>query len=137
MCIRDRYYILPTQSSDSYTSGTYGKYLFLPYSQGIIVPEEVSTNETATGDITYDVFLSKMCIRDRVSGRHLPGTDRGCSTYTVGETQTILKKKKAGNHSCCTADRSFGRGSTARRREKRNCNYKGGGMICQPFIREN
>ena len=28
------------------------------YSQGIIVPEEVSTDETATGDITYDVFLS-------------------------------------------------------------------------------
>ena len=55
---RSPYYILPTQSSDSYTSGTYGKYLFLPYSQGIIVPEEVSTDETATGDITYDVFLS-------------------------------------------------------------------------------
>ena len=30
---RSPYYILPTQSSDSYTSGTYGKYLFLPYSQ--------------------------------------------------------------------------------------------------------
>ena len=55
---RSPYYILPTQSSDSYTSGTYGKYLFLPYAQGIIVPEEVSTDETATGDITYDVFLS-------------------------------------------------------------------------------
>ena len=55
---RSPYYILPTQSSDSYTSGTYGKYLFLPYSQGIIVPEKVSTDETATGDITYDVFLS-------------------------------------------------------------------------------
>ena len=55
---RSPYYILPTQSSDSYTSGTYGKYLFLPYSQGIIVPEEVSTDETATGEITYDVFLS-------------------------------------------------------------------------------
>lgn len=55
---RSPYYILPTQSSDSYTSGTYGKYLFLPYSQGIIVPEEVSTDETATGDITYDIFLS-------------------------------------------------------------------------------
>jgi len=55
---RSPYYILPTQSSDSYTSGTYGKYLFLPYSQGIIVPEEVSTDEAATGDITYDVFLS-------------------------------------------------------------------------------
>ena len=55
---RSPYYILPTQSSDSYTSGTYGKYLFLPYSQGIIVPEEVSTDETATGDITYNVFLS-------------------------------------------------------------------------------
>lgn len=55
---RSPYYILPTQSSDSYTSGTYGKYLFLPYSQGIIVPEKVSTDETAIGDITYDVFLS-------------------------------------------------------------------------------
>mgnify|MGYP001462497772 CR=1 FL=1 len=67
----------------------------------------------------------------KVSGRHLPGTDRGCSTHTAGEAQTILKKKKAGNVRCCrTADRSFGRGSTARRREKRNCNYKGGGIIC-------
>ena len=55
---RSPYYILPTQSSDSYTSGTYGTYLFLPYSQGIIVPEEVSTDETSTGDITYDVCLS-------------------------------------------------------------------------------
>ena len=45
-----------------------------------------------------------------VSGRHLPGTDRGCSTHTAGEAQTILKKKKAGS--------------------RRNCNYKGGGIIC-------
>ena len=52
-----------------------------------------------------------------VSGRHLPGTDRGCGTHTAGEAQTILKKKKAGS--------------------RRNCNYKGGGIICWPFIREN
>ena len=98
-------------------------------------------------DIREQVFYAladaKLPILDddpcgEVSGRHLPGTDRGCSTHTAGEAQTILKKKKAGNVRCCrTADRSFGRGSTARRREKRNCNYKGGGIICQPFIREN
>lgn len=82
-----------------------------------------------TGRCKAAYFRDDPC--GEVSGRHLPGTDRGCSTHTAGEAQTILKKKKAGNVRCCrTADRSFGRGSTARRREKRNCNYKGGGIIC-------
>ena len=82
-----------------------------------------------TGRCKAAYFRDDPC--GEVSGRHLPGTDRGCSTHTAGEAQTILKKKKAGNVRCCrTADRSFGRGSTARRREKRNCNYKGGGIKC-------
>ena len=82
-----------------------------------------------TGRCKAAYFRDDPC--GKVSGRHLSGTDRGCSTHTAGEAQTILKKKKVGNVRCCrTADRSFGRGSTARRREKRNCNYKGGGIIC-------
>ena len=50
---RNPYYLLPTQSYSTYTSGLYNKYyIFAPYVQGIIIE-----NEEAEG-ITYNTFLS-------------------------------------------------------------------------------
>jgi ABC-2 type transport system permease protein len=47
------YYILPTLSTGTYTSGLYGKYyVFAPYSQGIVVEDEDAE------DMTYKTFLS-------------------------------------------------------------------------------
>ena len=47
------FYILPTVSSSTYTSGIYGNYyIFAPYSQGIIVPAEEESG------IRYNDFLS-------------------------------------------------------------------------------
>ncbi|MDE6673596.1 MAG: Gldg family protein [Acetatifactor sp.] len=47
------FYLLPTITANSYTSGIYGQYyVFAPYSQGIIVPEE---QEDST--IRYSEFL--------------------------------------------------------------------------------
>ena len=50
---RNPYYLLPTQSYSTYTSGLYNQYyIFAPYVQGIIIE-----NEEAEG-ITYNTFLS-------------------------------------------------------------------------------
>ena len=47
------FYILPTVTANSYTTGIYGEYyIFAPYSQGILVPEE-QEDET----ISYSTFL--------------------------------------------------------------------------------
>lgn len=47
------FYLLPTMTANSYTSGIYGKYyVFAPYSQGIIVPEEQEDDT-----IRYSQFL--------------------------------------------------------------------------------
>lgn len=47
------FYLLPTITANSYTSGIYGKYyVFAPYSQGIIVPEGQED-----GTIRYSEFL--------------------------------------------------------------------------------
>ncbi len=49
---RSPFYLLPTISSSTYTSGVYGSYyVFIPYGQGILTD---STRE----DITYDEFLT-------------------------------------------------------------------------------
>lgn len=46
------FYLLPTVVADSYTTGIYGNYyIFAPYSQGILVPDE------ETEDISYNDFL--------------------------------------------------------------------------------
>ncbi|MDE7223945.1 MAG: Gldg family protein, partial [Acetatifactor sp.] len=46
------FYILPTVAASSYTTGIYGNYyIFAPYSQGIIIPDE------GTDDISYNNFL--------------------------------------------------------------------------------
>lgn len=48
------FYLLPTVKSNTYTSGIYGNYyVFVPYSQGILVPEEQEE-----GDIQYNDFLN-------------------------------------------------------------------------------
>ena len=50
---RNPYYLLPTQSYSTYTSGLYNQYyIFAPYVQGIVIE-----NEEAEG-ITYNTFLS-------------------------------------------------------------------------------
>ncbi len=47
------FYLLPTITANSYTSGIYGKYyVFAPYSQGIVVPEEQEYDT-----IRYSQFL--------------------------------------------------------------------------------
>lgn len=50
---RSPYYVLPTQSYSTYTSGLYGQYyIFAPYVQGITIQDET------VEDISYSTFLS-------------------------------------------------------------------------------
>lgn len=50
---RSPYYVLPTQSYSTYTSGLYGQYyVFAPYVQGITIQDET------VEDISYSTFLS-------------------------------------------------------------------------------
>lgn len=50
---RSPYYVLPTQSYSTYTSGLYGQYyIFAPYVQGITIQDET------VEDISYNTFLS-------------------------------------------------------------------------------
>jgi len=47
------FYLLPTVTANTYTSGIYGNYyIFAPYSQGILVPEEQED-----GNVRYNNFL--------------------------------------------------------------------------------
>ncbi len=47
------FYLLPTVAANSYTTGIYGNYyVFAPYSQGILIPEEQED-----GDVCYNDFL--------------------------------------------------------------------------------